>query len=100
MKIVKGILIFGALVCALEGLGAILLALNIARQPSAPGSMGHFSVLLFFICLSFVPGFMLFKGYITKNSQVLLVGIVEATVIGLGLLFVYAMIWFFSTLRC
>jgi len=100
MKIVKGILIVGAFICAIEGLAAILLALNTASQLSVPGSIGPFSVLLFFICLSFVPGFMLFRGYVTKNSQILITGMVEATVVGLGLLFVYAFIWFFSTLRC
>jgi hypothetical protein len=91
----KFILYAGAVVCCLAGLWVIYVAIvNFHEMPNA-----QWIVVLFieaiFVCLSFTPAFMLFKGFKTKTWHWVVVGIIEATVIVIA----FALLAFIGIMR-
>lgn len=89
---VKFILYAGAAVSCLAGLWIVYVAIVNFRELPYPQWVVVLVIEAIFVGCSFVPAFMLLKGYKTKTWHWVLIGIVEAIVIAITLFSVLAYI--------
>ena len=88
----KFILYAGAVVCCLTGLWVIYVAIVNFRDLPSPQWIIVLFIEAFFVCLSFTPAFMLFKGFKAKTWHWVVVGTVEAVVMAIALFALLAFI--------
>lgn len=89
-KILKFLLYAGAVACCLAGLWVIYVAIANFRELEFPAWVVVLLLEAFFVCLSFTPAFMLFKGFKTKTWHWVVIGTVEVIVIGVMVCAVFA----------
>jgi cell division protein FtsW (lipid II flippase) len=90
-KIFKCILYIGAVACCLAGLWVIYVAIANFREMQFPAWIVVLAMEAVFVCLSFTPAFMFFKGWKTKTWHSVVIGIVEAIVVALVLIALYVL---------
>lgn len=92
----KFILYAGAVVCCLAGLWVVYVAIVNFRELPSPQWIVVLLIETIFVCLSFAPAFMLFKGMKTKKPNWVFIGIVEAIALAVVLFATFAFVAFFT----